>query len=666
MTFNTWYLIHLSSDLIQESPAFDLIHDCFRFVTRHFGIIDASASHIYHSAIVLAPETSIIRKLYGSYAQPFTRVVRGVSMSWDRNIAATSFPFGITSVVWSPCNKLIAISGWNAARVDILNSATLQRLRTLPLPWRVSEAPIRLIFSPDTRMLAWLGRVNGVRSYSPLGIVSWDLQTGGVVNSSEADHNGLGGTSIAYSTSGKMIAILHPDLFMSPSTISIYNVVSGVYTRNAYYCAKPVCDIWTHGESLWTATVERPTLTVREVGFTPGATCVDVRTLSIPGNNSCNLCHLQVHFLPASCRLALVCTNRLLVWSLQDPHSLLYHIDINRDTPVTFSSDGRFIAYTSRLAEAHIWKETSTGYTLQAKFPTTDTLHLSPNGESLVMVGRSAIQLWNVKTITTTTPTEVPHHTKDFLLDFFLDRPLAVFMRQGDNTATVLDLKSGLPQLTIQTSVKVHGLRVIGDTIVVISTERAISWKLPGRISSPDGRIGVEHSTQIINLDAYHHASTPSVIAATISLDFCYIATLTANSQGCTLYLHDGSSGRFLTDRIFKWGGGPLWFAPDGFHIFCFLREGGVMMKIAQAGLLAGPVMTPTADIEAGSWGCPWGTPSGRRVTDDGWTLGADKRRLLMLPPPWQSHPKKRVWNGQFLVLLHGSLPEPVILELEP
>jgi hypothetical protein len=38
-----------------------------------------------------------------------------------------------------------------------------------------------------------------------------------------------------------------------------------------------------------------------------------------------------------------------------------------------------------------------------------------------------------------------------------------------------------------------------------------------------------------------------------------------------------------------------------------------------------------------------------------------------MLPPLWQSFESvDRVWNGKFLALLHGSLPEPVILELEP
>ena len=531
-------------------------------------------------------------------------------------------------------------------------------------------------------MLSWLGGVFDSRPmlWAPppyLSVISWDLQTGGVVSAIRVGSRHSGGVSIAYSTNGKMVAILRESCgfsFPEDPTISIYDVVSGAYVHDAQPSVTPLYDIWAHGESLWMAIVEPTAVTIREVGFTPGATCVEVRTLPIPETVNRNLNYGQVQFLPASHRLALIRDDRLicevLVWSLQDPQCLLYHIDIDPGTRMSFSSDGRFFAYTTLTAEAHIWKETPTGYALHAKLPTTNTPYLSPNGESLVTVGESAIQLWDVKRITITPsdpPSKTPHHTKDFLLDFFLDRPLVVFMRQDDNTATVLDLESGLPQLTIQICSEARGLRVIGDTIVVISGEGAIAWKLPEGFCFPDGRIGVEHSVQTINLSIDDGASIGSVIAASMSLDFRYIAILRDHTCGCDLYLHDASSGQLLTRSHFEWEGGPLSFTPDGLNICCFLREGGAMVaKITQDGLQDDPIMTSTTDIEAGSWGCPWGTPSGHQVTDDGWILGADRKRLLMLPPPWQSHANKRVWNGQFLALLHGSLPEPVILELEP
>jgi len=93
------------SDRIQESPTFDLVIDCSRFVTGYFEVINASSPHIYHSALVLAPQESIVRKLYEAYAHPFTRIVHGLPTSWDTNTAATV----IFLAVWSPCNSFIAI-----------------------------------------------------------------------------------------------------------------------------------------------------------------------------------------------------------------------------------------------------------------------------------------------------------------------------------------------------------------------------------------------------------------------------------------------------------------------------------------------------------------------------------------------------------------------------
>jgi len=64
--------------------------------------------------------------------------------------------------------------------------------------------------------------------------------------------------------------------------------------------------------------------------------------------------------------------------------------------------------------------------------------------------------------------------------------------------------------------------------------------------------------------------------------------------------------------------------------------------------------------------GFPWRSSCGYQVTGDWWVLGPGGKRLLMLPPPWQSFAVRRVWKGQFLALLHGGLSEAVILNLNP
>ena len=661
------------SYLVQGSPVLDLVNDCSYFVTSYFRIIDASSPHIYHSALVLSPETSMVRKLYGSYAQPFTRAVRGVPTSWDSNAAITLSSFTIGPAVWSPCNRFIAVGPLRPMRADILDSATLQRLQSLEPPPEIVAVSMVLIFSPDIRTLTCLGHAGAQRGSidktSEVFVISWDLETGGIVSVIKARGSVHSiGTMIAYSIDGKTVGVLHQS--PTENIVSIFNVVSGTYMHDVYHSTTPLHAIWTHGEFLRMVTDESTTITILEVGFTPEATCVEVETLVLPEEVTCLLHRTpKVQFLPASYRLALIYsgpTCGVLIWSFRDSKCLLFNTGTDCGFSMTFSSDGCFFG-----SSVFLWRETSTGYTLHATLPTItqdSAPLLSPNGESLITVDDSVIQLWHTKKFTTSSgiPAQVHHHTGDFLLGIHADRQLAVVTRREDNMATVVDLASGLPQLTIETPMKVYGLGVIGDVVVIIGNRKAITRNLPGGDFLPDGRMSVEDGIQAINLGCGDDPKAVHAIAASISPDFRYIATLgTSTKRG--LYLYDGSTGQFITHNWRVKGEGPLWFTPDGTNVCCTrLGEGTEVMSVIQDNILDDPVVELATDIEDGSWGCPWVVSGGYQVTNDGWILGADRKRLLMLPPPWQSHAEKRVWNGRFLALLHGTLPEVVILELEP
>ena len=172
------------SDQIQESPTFDLANDCFRFVTGYFEIISASSQHIYHSALVVAPRNSIVRKLYELHAHPLTRIVCGAPISWETSTAATARPSAIWWTVWSPCDRFIAITQIGTKTVDVLDSTTLQRLQTVEFPQGISTESLVLIFSPDSRVLTYSGYsdTNPNPSDLELVVISWDLQTGGVAS----------------------------------------------------------------------------------------------------------------------------------------------------------------------------------------------------------------------------------------------------------------------------------------------------------------------------------------------------------------------------------------------------------------------------------------------------------------------------------------------------
>ena len=626
----------------------------------------------------------MIKKLYESYAQPFARVVRGVPTSWDPNTAAISFPFPVNSAVWSPCNKFIAIGANDSMRVDILDSATLKRLQHLEPSQETTAVPMVLTFSPDTRMLTCLGRRHaghpGNLLRRPVAlIISWDLQTGGVVSAITLRRVGSSRAMIAYSMNGKTFGVLQE--FETKTILSIYDVVSGEYVGDIYKGKSPLHDFWTHGESLRFATADPTTITISEVEFAPHKPRVEVETLSIPENVHRGTGHgprglgrvLQTQFLLASHRFALVYaepTRGVLVWNVRDSKCLLRHMNIDFDPLMTFSSDGHFFACSARGMEIYLWRESPTGYVLHGKFPAITQYSrplLSPNGKSVIAIGNSAVQLWHTEKIMPTPsdiPTRAPHDTKDFLLDFLPDRPLVVVTRQADNVVTVLDLKSGLPLLVIESSMEVYGLKAVGDAIVAIGDGKVVTWKLLEGNLFPDSRASVEDSVLTVNFN--DGASTVGcMIAASISLDLRYIATLRTFLPPPDLYLYDASTGKRLAVNRIVEGGWPLWFAPGRPNICCTRPgKGAEVVAITEDGFLDNRIEVPVK-IEDGSWGCPWMTSDGYQVTTDGWILGAAGKRLLMLPPPWHSYMENRVWNGQFLALVHGTLPEPVILELE-
>ncbi|KAF9784394.1 hypothetical protein BJ322DRAFT_1211430 [Thelephora terrestris] len=656
------------ADQLKESPTLDLVNDLACFVTLHFDVIVASSPHIYHSALVLSPKTSVIRKLYESYAQPLIQVVHGLPTSWGSHTAATSLPFPTQSAVWSPCSRFIAISASNTIRVDILDPETLQRLQSLEYSQEIAAFPLEHTFSPDVQMLTCLACTSRYHfgSYMVL-IVTWDLQTGGVASAIRRQIRPISNKGIAYSTNGKMVGILH--LSDEGAIISIYDIVSGVYMHDTYCSTTCPEYIWSHGGAIHVATATSTTVMIQEVGFAPDATCVEVKTLSIPAR----ITHInQAQFLFTSNQLTIIYKGDMpgvLVWSLQDSKCLLYHEGIDFILPMTFSSNGQFSACSTSGTEVYVWRESPTGYTFYTKLSAITEqpmVLLSPNGKSIIGVCDSSIQLWHTKSFITTPsaiPTQVDEHIRDFLLCFHAERPLAVVMRQGENTVTVLDLESGLPQLTIETSMEVYGLRVIGDTIVIIGGGKVITWNLLEGKFSPDGEITVNDSDLIMNLFGYLGGK---IIATSISLDLRYIAILRTGDFDF-VRVYDAAAGKPCVNSYVVNGGQPLWFTPGRPDICCTLPgKGAEVVTINQNRLLKSPIEVSMADLEDISWGCPWKKSGGYQVTDDGWIVGGNKKRLLMLPPPWQPHMENRVWNRKFLALLHGSIPEPVILKLEP
>ena len=143
--------IRVSVDI---KPLLDTIADCLRFVTEFFEVICRSGPHLYHSALLLAPRSSIVRKLYGQMVySPVSKVVSGIPTSWDSCTASAGAASGVRRALWSPCGHFIAVSlGFD---IEIRDSSTLERLSTLKPPHQLTRfSPQSLTFSSDGRLLA--------------------------------------------------------------------------------------------------------------------------------------------------------------------------------------------------------------------------------------------------------------------------------------------------------------------------------------------------------------------------------------------------------------------------------------------------------------------------------------------------------------------------------
>jgi len=542
-------------DWIQASQTLDLVNDCFRFVTGFFEVISASSPHIYHSALPLSPRESLVRRLYDPHARPLTRIVHGLPTSWDPSIVATRFPSNIFAAAWSPCSRSIAISwGGNPPMVEVLDAATLVRINILEFPTGVWGHGRQLIFSPDGRLLTWFG-FHETR-YGKL--ISWDLQTGVLVSAISAeDLPRYDPSRITYSACGTMFGVL--SCGSDDTTINTYNALSGTHVCSRTVKGLVSREIWTHGECLRFATMTLGSITMWEAEFASTHVPTKVETLSIPDN-----CQNPKTFLahPTLPQFALIHKERVRVWDTQDSKFLLDTVDA-KPWGMSFSPDGRFFAFNGTVLEGGdtgicLWMESHTGYVLHRKLTSNFEAgrpFISPNGGSVIAFSNYVIQLWQTTDSTTSLSTvSVPTSqcgANGFVLGFSPDEALAAVVRKRDKTVTVLDLKSGTPQLTIDTGMWVYGLGFTGSSIVVISDKKIVTWNLPAGDHIPNLRVNATDSVQTTTFDHdYSDTDQPSP-AISVSPDLRRIAAVEVvsddglNPMSC-LYLHDMPTGQHL------------------------------------------------------------------------------------------------------------------------
>ena len=593
----------------------------------------------------------MVWKLYKQHIHPPARVVRGVPISWGSNFAAAERGGDLQAVAWSSCSRFIAVDLIEST--EVLDAITLERLHIFGHPPSENEW---LSFSPDSCSLT---RISGEDDRS----TTWDLQTGGQISAipSALDIPSLYFSS-TYSMDSEILAVAceDPDNF-TDTIIATYNLISGthIYTHRVSK-DHVIAPIWTHGEFLRFATVNRSpgSITIWQVEFTSEHTLAEIESLPAPDDTSPG----NRLFLPTLSRLAFVLHDAVLIWDARDSKFLLNFVGGLGLGGLSFSSDGCFFA-CGVSGQVHLWKESPTGYVLHRTLVSEQAASLaipslSPDGQLIVTSRLRGIQLWR-----TTDPINPPSsaHPRPveqtpFIIAFSADKSFMATGLSGGNIAKIFDLESGEPRLIVDTGASICGLGVTGTTAVVVGEGKIITWNLPVGGCVLDARANIHDSIRTI---VFNHAlpSFGQVLFASISPDFNYLVTTREYAEGLDIY--DMSTGKHLVGGTGSYGSRP-WFTRDGREVWD-LSGGQKIIRGEGTDIIGLEILDWSSTPSRGHL---WESPRGHNITDEGWILDSRREPLMWLPHHWRVFKKYRVWDGRFLALLDPILPEPVVIEL--
>ena len=275
-----------------------------------------------------------------------------------------------------------------------------------------------------------------------------------------------------------------------------------------------------------------------------------------------------------------------------------------------------------------LWKESDTGYIFHKKLPSNleiDYLLISSDGGSIIAVDFEAIQLWYTIDSSTLPPT-ISQNPNHFIVEFSPDQVFVAIVRLEDKMVNILDLKSGIPTLIIDTGMGVYGLGITGGSIVVVGDGKIVTWNIYTGDHIPNLRVDIINSVQTVAFNHRQFNNDKEMPAALVSpnlhniviKDICLGGDGKRSGISYTMYLYDIPTGKYLSSVPVGDFGTP-WFTLDGSEVWCEENIGMNRWKITEDSKSNTTKLEHLGFTEDPPDGCPWQSCHGYQIADDQW-----------------------------------------------
>ena len=417
---------------------------------------------------------------------------------------------------------------------------------------------------------------------------------------------------------------------------------------------------WTHKDALCFATGfmkdENSVINIYELQPTSATPLHVLSSFSVPYP------FRRFSFSPVAFHASFVTNTGVIIYDVQTSKLLL---DIEASWKYTsaqreFSPDGHFFACRTSEDEICVWLSTPTGYmpwsSLRSRLP-LNGFTWSPSSDSILCWGSKGVQLLHPGNHPSPFPPNIvkPHHRLgDHLVAYSVDKTHIATTQQGDNNITVLNLLSSPSHQSICMEMEIQDIKVIGDTIFVLDEHKLVNWDL-----KTFGTVDSDHKTGMVTVSETL-AIGPQAEHLTLSHDCSQVAFARDNQ----LFLYDIKTQNMIYQDIGRQTNG-LRFSLDGCKLWpirpadTYYLKGmehvwdwgsGEVIKMDSEGMQS--LFYPPS---------PHGYHTG---VYSGWVEDSRGSKILWLPPNWRAEGQR--WDGNFLALVGGHLPQPIIIKFEP